>query len=124
MPIHIGSWNCCLGLVNKVDIVQSILKDYKLDVLFIQEAEIRQNTPINLLNTNGYNLELSPTYGQQNSRSCCYIKSNLKYKRVKSKEKNSVEVIIIEAFNTHIIGIYRPFYTKSQFRNRIHEQLY
>ena len=105
MPINIASWNCCLGIQNKIDIVKIILQDYNLDFLFIQEAEIRSTSCIAQLQIQGYNLELSPTYGIKNSRSCCYIKNNIKYKRLNTNEKPNVEAIVIEIHETQIIGL-------------------
>ena len=109
MPIKIASWNCSLGLVNKKDIVQNILHDYKIDILFIQEAEIKTSTPIQFLQIQDYNLETSPTYGQKNSRTCCYIRSKLKYDRVLDKENKNVEAMLIKVFDYTICGLYRPF---------------
>ena len=109
MSIRIASWNCCLGLQNKTETVKIILQDYELDILFLQEAEIKNTTPINHLEIIGYTLELSPTYGQKNSRTCCYVKNNLKYTRDNACERNNVEIIVIKVFDTQIAGLYRPF---------------
>ena len=52
------TWNLCLGLSNKKDIVTSYLKLNNVDVCCLQETEIPDNFPENVLNTGGYNLEL------------------------------------------------------------------
>ena len=109
MPIKISSWNCSLGLLNKVDLVREILKNYSIDVLYIQEAEIKPTTPLKLLEIEGYNLELSPTYAQNNSRTCCYIKTKIKYQRLTEKEDKGVEMIIINIMDYTISGFYSPF---------------
>ena len=109
MPIKTASWNCSLGLLRKVDLVKIMLTENKLDLLFLQETEIKQNTPIQALQITGYNLELSPTYGQQNSRTCCYVKTSLKYERLSEIENSKVELIAIKTLKQKICGYYRPF---------------
>ena len=61
MPITVASLNCSLGLVNKIDIIKAIILDYKIDVLFLQETEIKPITPLNQIEIPNYNIELSPT---------------------------------------------------------------
>ena len=109
MSLKVASWNCTLGLINKIDVVETILNVNKIDVLFLQETEIKQTTPINQLKIPKYNLELSPTYGQKNSRTCCYINSKLGYNRLSNVENKKVELIIIESMNNIMCGYYRPF---------------
>ena len=109
MPITIASWNCCLGLQNKIDVIKSILQDYEIDVLFLQETEIKPCTPINNILIPGYNLELSSTYGQSNSRTCCYVRSKVKYKIILHPGNINVEAITLELFNTQVTGVYKPF---------------
>ena len=40
MVTFIGSWNACNGIVNKKDYTKCVLKNEKIDVLCIQEAQI------------------------------------------------------------------------------------
>ena len=103
MPIKTASWNCSLGLLRKVDLVKLILTEYKLDLLFLQETEIKQNTPLQALQITGYNLELSPTYGQQNSRTFCYVKTSLKYERLSEIENSKVELIAIKTLKKKFV---------------------
>ena len=109
MPIKIASWNCSLGLIGKIEIVKTILNENQIDILFIQEAEITPTTPINQIGINGYNLELSPTYGQQKSRTCCFIKNKIKYSRASEIENNKLELIMLKTVDNMICGYYRPF---------------
>ena len=109
MPLKIASFNCTLGLVNKIEVIKLILNEKNLDVLFLQEVEIKPTTPLNHLKIENYNLELSPTFDQLNSRTCCYVSSKLKYKRLTNHENNKVELIAIETMNNVLCGLYRPF---------------
>ena len=56
--LKLATWNLCLGLSNKKDIVTSYLKLHSVDVCCLQETEIPLNFPENILSTGGYNLEL------------------------------------------------------------------
>ena len=109
MPVRICSWNCCLGISNKIEIVKLILRDSNIDILFVQEAEITPITPLTHLNIEGYVVELSPTYNQKKSRSICYIRNNLKYKRLTEQEDQKLELICLDLCGALICGYYRPF---------------
>ena len=56
--IKLGTWNLCLGLPNKKDIVTTYLKMQKVDICCLQETKVPANFPETILNTGGYNLEL------------------------------------------------------------------
>ena len=54
--IKIGTWNLCLGLRNKKDSVSKILIQNKLDIVCLQETDMEQNYPHNILSFKGYKL--------------------------------------------------------------------
>ena len=56
--INIGTWNLCLGLPNKRDSVTDTLSRNNVGICCLQETEIQIGFPENILNCNGYNLEL------------------------------------------------------------------
>ena len=56
--IKIGSWNLCLGLPNKKDIVTQYLTENNIAICCLQETEVPVNFPGTTLNANGYILEL------------------------------------------------------------------
>ena len=111
MVLKIASWNCCLGLKTKIDVVTTILKDYSLDVLYIQEAEIEEDDDLKQCHIQGFNLETSPTYKSIKSRSCCYVRTRLKYSRLSQYEKPTIELIVLKINETIVCGFYRPFKT-------------
>ena len=109
MPIKINSWNCCLGVSNKIETVARILYENKIDILFVQEAEITKTTPLNVLNIKGYSCEFSPTIGQNKSRMVCFVKNSIKYVRLENKEDKNVELIALKVSDSIICGFYRPY---------------
>ena len=54
----IATLNLCLGLPNKKDMVTECLKNKNIAVCCLQETEIPDNFPEEVLNCGGYNLEL------------------------------------------------------------------
>jgi len=40
--LRIGSWNVCNGIAMKMDYVKNAITEYDLDILFIQEAELKK----------------------------------------------------------------------------------
>ena len=56
--IKIGTWNLCLGLPNKKDIVTRYLIENNIAICCLQETEVPVNYPETTLNANGYILEL------------------------------------------------------------------
>ena len=57
----IASWNVCLGISNKLHHIQNILQTENIDILFIQEAEVQNQTNINYYQITGYTLIVSET---------------------------------------------------------------
>ena len=54
--LKIGTWNLCLGLPNKKDIVTNYLNDNKIDLCCLQETEVQADFLADVLNTGGYNI--------------------------------------------------------------------
>ena len=52
--MKIASWNVCLGLTTKKDIVSKQIVDNKIDICCIQEAEIQNGFSINNLTFKDY----------------------------------------------------------------------
>ena len=58
MSIKIATLNLCLGLQYKKDHVKNFIKENEIDVLLMQETEIKNNLNHCELSFNGYNIEL------------------------------------------------------------------
>ena len=56
--INVGTWNLCLGLPNKRDIVTDTLKRNNIGICCLQETEVINGFPEEILNCNDFNLEL------------------------------------------------------------------
>ena len=107
--LKISSWNLCNGLINKVDYVRNLLQSEDIDILFLQETELKINYNEDIIKIQGYNIETSNT--ESTKRIAAYIKNNINYTRVTELEETNVILLNIEAKYTftQIIGIYRPF---------------
>ena len=66
----IATWNLCLGIANKKDIVTEYLSEHKIKICCLQETEVPMNYPVNVLNCNNYVLELEES---MQKRPCRYI---------------------------------------------------
>ena len=108
--LRIGTWNLCLGLPNKKDIVMDYLKLNKVNICCLQETEVPLNFPEHVLNTGDYNLELE--LNDVKKRVGIYILKDIKYKRRSDLEIKNLHIIvcdIIASVTTRIICLYRSF---------------
>ena len=104
----IATWNICLGISNKLKHIEETLNSEKIDIMFIQEAEIQNQTNESYYNIKNYKFLVSNTIKSGKSRLCCYIKDYLKVK-VNLIENFTTEVISLTVGEITINGIYRPF---------------
>ena len=56
--INIATWNLCLGIANKKDTFTAYLTANEIQICCLQETGIPMGFPDNLLNCNGYYIEL------------------------------------------------------------------
>ena len=110
MPMKIGTWNLCLGLFHKKDIVREILQENNLDLLTLQEIELKPDIELNNLGIKGYTFEAENNDFKR--RIGIYIRNNITYKRRLDLEKPNLHTIIIDIGSkevTRIISVYRTF---------------
>ena len=108
--ITIGTWNLCLGLPNKKDIVIDILDLNKVDICCLQETEIPNGFPENILSCGGYKLELEINSSKKSAG--IYIKSEMSYTRRHDLEIDDMHIVILDVLSDiqfRIINIYRSF---------------
>ena len=91
--INIGTWNLCLGLPNKKDNVTDTLRRNNIGICCLQETEIQTGFPENILNCNGFNLELEMNAIKK--RVGIYIRKDLKYRRREDLEKIGMHIVIM-----------------------------
>ena len=75
--LTIGTWNLCLGLPNKKDIVVDILSTNNISICCLQETEIPTGFPENILNVGGFKIELE--MNNEKRRAGIYINTEVNY---------------------------------------------
>ena len=104
------TWNLCLGLANKKDMVTETLNRKNVSVCCLQETEITTGFPENVLNCGGYNIELESNDSKK--RAGIYIRRDVRYKRRHDLEEPNYHIVIIDVMcnvNMRIINLYRSF---------------
>jgi len=72
--MKLATWNCCLGLSSKKELISDVLKIKKIDILYLQETEIEKSDD-NLFLIKSFNFESSKCNPKKSS--CIYINENL-----------------------------------------------
>ena len=106
----IGTWNLCLGLANKKDLVKELLLKEKIDISCVQETDIIKDYPISLLTFPGFSLELEKN--DLKALVGVYLNSRVKYKRRNDLEGINSHLVVIDILDnkhTRLINIYRSF---------------
>ena len=98
MSVKIATWNLCLGLINKKEIVLDELCKNNIDICCLQETEIAKDYDLSFLNSKDYELETETN--QKKIKVGVYIKNKLPYKRRKDIEDPNCHLIIIDLLST------------------------
>ena len=107
----IASWNLCLGLSNKKDIVIDYLKANNVEICCLQETEVDINFPVTELNCKNYNLELEDN--DTKKRAGIYLHSGVNYVRRKDLESPNHHIVIVDITTSKkfcVINLYRSFH--------------
>ena len=113
-PNKIATLNLCLGLKNKKEEIKRLIEDNKIDILCVQQTEVKFGYPIELLAFRGYNFENESNYIK--SRCGIYAKNDVSYVCRTDLEVKNMHIVIIDINNDknhRIITIYRSFNPKS-----------
>ena len=78
--LKIGTWNLCLGLQNKRDLVVSTLTERDVSICCLQECEIPVNFPERFLNSGKYTLELELNDEEKSSKMESLIQEDMTLK--------------------------------------------
>ena len=108
--IKIGTWNLCLGLGSKKELVQRYIQENNLDVCCVQETEIDKNFNEELLTFPGYSLEVEKNGIKR--RVAIYVRNTLNYRRRVELEGTNRHLVIVDVLGRtelRIITIYRTF---------------
>ena len=125
--LTVSTWNLCNGLLNKMIYVKNMLKEERIDVLILQETQLKHDVNIDLLQVENYTIEMSTS--TETTRVVMYLKSTICYERVyESQDHNVIMVNIKDNYSIEqIVGLYRPFKlvthgnSVEQFKSQINE---
>ena len=84
--MNIAKWNLCLGIANKKDTFTAYLTANEIQICCLQETGIPMGFPDNLLNCNGYYIELEMNSLKKGVG--IYIQRNINYIRRTDLEKH------------------------------------
>ena len=118
--LKVCTWNLCLGLSSKKNIVKNTVLLNKIDVCCLQEVEIQPNYPNDLLTFRGYNIEVEQN--DEKARVAIYISTNVSYSRREDLEGMNNNLLIIDIHGpktVRIINIYRSFKPLNNVNQRI-----
>ena len=106
--MKISSWNLCLGIANKKDIVTDYLTRNDISICCMQETEVPSNYSLSVLNCNGYCLELEKSSDKM--RVGVYLHKDMIYKRRVDLEEIDTHIVIIDFVSTINIRIINIFF--------------
>ena len=111
--LKLCTWNVCLGAKYKKHHIKSLLEEHSIDILCIQEAEIKHDDDTSLLDIQGYSVEIEKEVYMEKCRTMLYVKNSIKYTRQITIEKPGGHIILlkIECENKVIClaSIYRTY---------------
>ena len=92
--IKIATLNLCLGIQAKKNLIKETIKTEKIDILCMQEIEVKNNLDCNLLSFPGYSIEVEKN--TKTARVGFYINNKVNYLRRKDLEGDDSNLIIID----------------------------
>lgn len=95
-------WNCA-GMTGKINIIKTLINDYKPIALFLFESNINTSKINSFLNVPGYDLIFT---NSSKSRTACYAKQGV-WKII--SQGDGCEAITLEHQGLQVSGVYRPF---------------
>ena len=111
--LKLCTWNVCLGAKYKKHHIKSLLEEHSIDILCIQEAEIKHNDDASLLDIQGYTVEIEKEINMEKCRTMLYVKNSIKYERQIQTEKPGAQIILLKIqCETKVIclaSIYRTY---------------
>ena len=90
--INVCTWNLCLGLQYKLNYVREILVKDDVDILCLQETEIKEGLDMNVLKINDYELETN--LADNTIKTAVYIKNTLNYERMMNRGLNQNIIVL------------------------------
>ena len=109
--ISLCTWNVCLGARCKLSIIKDLLNDNKIDVLCVQESEIKSEENLEEYQITNYSLEAEIVSAGFKIRTVMYIKSDISYRRINQLEKADSHQIVIKLLKANVVvtSLYRTY---------------
>ena len=109
--ISLCTWNVCLGARCKLSIIKDLLNDNKIDVLCVQESEIKSEENLDEYQIMNYSLEAEIVSAGFKIRTVMYIKSDISYRRINQLEKADSHQIVIKLLKANVVvtSLYRTY---------------
>ena len=123
--LRICTWNVCLGARTKLPTIKTLLHEYDIDILCIQEADIKPEEDVSDYRVSGYELETEKTTTQFKIRSLVYIKTEINYKRLEDDESENSHIILVKVKDVTIAAMYRTYQLthKADHASALNEQI-
>ncbi len=74
--LRLCTWNVCLGAKCKLSIIRELLNENNIDILCVQEAEIKSDENLDDYQIMNYCLEAETVTASYKMRTIMYIRSN------------------------------------------------
>jgi len=117
--MRLATWNCCSGLSTKTDFLKDFLKLHKIDIICLQETELKErDEESDYFNINNYLFE--PSLCKPNSRTCIYVKNDLIYERIVKFYNDNLEIITLRFSDFVLISYYRTFKIPENYSHYTH----
>ena len=122
--ISLCTWNVCLGARCKLSIIKDLLYDNKIDVLCVQESEIKSEENLDDYQITNYSLEAEIVSAGFKIRTVMYIKSDISYQRINQLEKADSHQIVIKLLKANVVvtSLYRTYQLTVHQGNRFYER--
>ena len=123
--LRICTWNVCLGARTKLPTIKTLLHEHDIDILCIQEADIKPEEDVSDYRVSGYELETEKTTTQFKIRSLVYIRTEINYKRLGDDESENSHIILIRVKDVTIAAMYRTYQLthKADHASALNEQI-
>ena len=92
-----------------MNLMKTFLRENKIDILCIQEADIGQDEDMSTYNIAGYEVEFEKSHEEHKVRTLIYVHNLLEYSRRRDLEKTESHIILISLpkMGFGIASIYR-----------------
>ena len=109
--LRLCTWNVCLGAKCKLSIIRELLNENNIDILCVQEAEIKSDENLDDYQIMNYCLEAETVTASYKMRTIMYIRSNISYRRLNAMERPDSHLIAIKLLKTRVVitSLYRTY---------------